>query len=102
MDYAATYPGAVLSYRKSDMILAVRSDASYLSKPKARSRAGGRFFLASDVRIPANNGSVLNTANLIKTVMSSAAEAEMGVILLNTREAIPARNALIMMGHTQG
>ena len=73
MDYAAMHPDAVLTYRSSDMCLAVHSDASYLSKPKARSRAGGHFFLASNVPIPANNGAVLNTANLIKTVVSSAA-----------------------------
>ena len=64
------------------MHLAVISDASYLSELKARSRAGGHFFLASDVPIPANNRAVLNTANLIKTVMSSAAEAEMGAIFV--------------------
>ena len=102
MDYAATHPDADLTYRKSDMLLAVHSDASYLSERKACSRAGGHLFLASDVPIPANNGAVLNTANLIKTVMSSAAEAEMGDIFLNAREAIPARNALIEMGHPQG
>ena len=51
---------------------------------------------------PANNGAVLNTANLIKMVMSSAAEAEMETIFLNAREAIPASNALIEMGHNQG
>ena len=102
MDYAATHPDAVSTYRKSDMLLAVHSDASYLSEPKARSRAGGHFFLASDVSIPANNGAVLNNANLNKTVMSSAAEAEIGPIFLNAREAIPARNKLIEMGHPQG
>ena len=84
------------------MKLAVHSDALYESKPKVRSRAGGHFFLASDVPIPANNGAVLNTANLIKTVMSSAAKAEMGAIFLNAREAIPNCNALIEMGHPQG
>ena len=102
MNYAATHPDAVLTYRSSDMCLAVHSDASYLSESKARSRAGGHFFLASDVPIPANNGAVLNTANLIKTVMSRAVEAEMGAIFLNAREAIPTRNALIEMGHPQG
>ena len=75
--------------------LMVHSDASYLSKPKARSRAGGHYFLASDVPIPANNGAALNTANLIKTVVSSVAEAEMGAVYLNARKAIPSRNALI-------
>ena len=74
MDYAATHPDAVLTYRKSDMQLVVHSDASYLSKPKARSRAGGYFFLASDVPIPANNGAVLNTENLFQTVMEACSE----------------------------
>ena len=43
MDYATTHPDSVLTYRKSDMLLTVHSDASYLGKPKARSRAGGHF-----------------------------------------------------------
>ena len=47
MDYMATHPDAVIRYKASDMILNVHSDASYLSAPKARSRAGGYFFLGS-------------------------------------------------------
>ena len=31
LDYAATYPDAVLTNRASDMVLALHSDASYLS-----------------------------------------------------------------------
>ena len=65
MNYVATHPDAILTYRKSDILLAVHSDALYLSKPKARSRAVGHFFLASDVPIPEKNGAVLNTAKLI-------------------------------------
>ncbi len=37
LDYVATQPNAVLTYKKSDMILAVHSDASYLSKATAHS-----------------------------------------------------------------
>ncbi len=40
-DYLATQEDAVLSYHASDMVLAVHSDASYLSQPKARSQVGG-------------------------------------------------------------
>jgi hypothetical protein len=47
LDYLATQEDAVLSYHASDMVLAVHSNASYLSKPEARSRAGGHFFLSS-------------------------------------------------------
>ena len=32
LDYAATHPDAIITYRKSDMILAGDSDASYLSE----------------------------------------------------------------------
>ena len=35
LNYAATHPDAVLTYRASDMVLACHSDASYLIEPKA-------------------------------------------------------------------
>ena len=41
LDYAATNPDTILTYKKSDMVLAVHSDASYLSEPMAQSRVGG-------------------------------------------------------------
>ncbi len=44
LDYVATNPDAILTYKKSDMVLAVHSDALYLSEPAARSREGGHFF----------------------------------------------------------
>ena len=47
LDYMWTHPDAIIRYRASDMILNVHSNASYLSAPKARSRAGGYFFLGS-------------------------------------------------------
>jgi hypothetical protein len=37
LDNVATNPDATLTYKKSDMVLAVHSDASYLSKPSAQS-----------------------------------------------------------------
>ena len=60
LDYAATNPEAIVTYKKSNMVLAIHSDASYLSEPKARSRAGGHFFLSDDKDDPTNNGAVLN------------------------------------------
>jgi hypothetical protein len=66
LNYAATHPDAILTYKRSDMVLMVHSDASYLSKPKARSHAGGHFFLSSDEADPIDNGVVLNIAALIK------------------------------------
>jgi hypothetical protein len=37
LDYTATNPDAILTYEKSDIVLAVHSNASYLSKPSAQS-----------------------------------------------------------------
>ena len=65
LDYASTQEEAVLTYHASDMILAIHSDASYLSEAKARSRAGGHFFMSNNNDDPPNNGAVLNIAQII-------------------------------------
>ena len=67
------------------MVLALHSDASYLSKTNARSRAGGHFFCSEDKEDPQNNGAVLTISQIIKAVMSSAAEAELGALYINSR-----------------
>ena len=101
LDYLATQEEAVLTYHASDMKLAVHSDASYLSEPKARSRAGGHFFLSNGADIPPNNGAILNIAHIIKHVMSSATEAELAALYIMAREAVYIRIILEEMGHTQ-
>jgi hypothetical protein len=83
------------------MVLAVHSNASYLSEPKARSRAGGPFFLSSDTTVPPNNGAVLNIAHIIKNVMSSATEAELAGLYMMAREAVYIRTILEELGHEQ-
>jgi hypothetical protein len=87
--------------RCSTQVLVVHSDASYLSKPKAQSQAGGHFFLSLDTEDPINNGAVLNIAQLVKTVTSSAVEAELGALYINACEAIPQCQTLAEMGHKQ-
>jgi hypothetical protein len=59
------------------MVFSVHSNASYLSKPIARSWVGGHFFLSSNTTLPPNNGAVLNIAHIIKNIMSSATKAEL-------------------------
>ena len=78
----------MLTYHVSDMKLAAHSDASYLSEPKTKSRAGGHFFLSSESTVPTNNGAVLNIAHIIKHVMSSATEAELAALYIVAREAV--------------
>ena len=96
-----TNPNAILTYKKSDMILAVHSDASYLSESKALSIVGGQFYCTSDMEDPPNNGAVINVAKILGAVMSSTSEAELGALYVNVREAVPMRHLLEEMGHKQ-
>ncbi len=89
LNYAASHQDAIITYQASDMVLVVHSNTSYLSKPKAQSHAGDHFFMSSDTKDPANNGAVLNIAQLIKAVMSSAAEAKLGALYINACKAVP-------------
>ncbi len=104
LNYMWTHPDAIIRYRASDMILNVPSDASYLSAPKACSRAGGYFFLGS---IPHDgdpiklNGAMHVTCTILKLVAASAAEAELGALFLNAREAKVLRLILAKLGHPQ-
>ena len=51
--------------------------------------------------MPENNGAVLNVTKIIKAVMTSAAEAEIGAMFINAREEVPQRTTLKEMGHPQ-
>ena len=91
------------------MVLWVHRDASYLSFPKARSRAGGMHFLSDkppSPHDPANfeptlNGILYVVCKILRNIMASAAEAELGALLLNCQEAVPIRITLEEMGHSQ-
>jgi hypothetical protein len=61
------------------MILHIHSDALYISVSIARSRLGGLFFLGNKTPNQDNiNGFILNVASVIKNVVASAAESEVG------------------------
>ena len=83
------------------MILNVHSAMGYLNKKNGRSRAGGHYFLSNNNDPPHNNGAILTNATIIKAVMSSAAEAELGALYLNAKEAIYICQILHEMGHPQ-
>jgi hypothetical protein len=100
LDYLATQEDAVLRYKRSDMKLAVHSDASYLSEPKARSCAGGHFFLSFDEKIPRNNSAILNIPHIIK-LMSCATKAKLAALYIMALEAVYIRIILEEMGHKQ-
>jgi hypothetical protein len=101
LDYAATHPDAIITYQASNMVLAGHSNASYLLETNACSRAGGHFFMSNDEAIPSNNGAILTISQIIKAIMSSAAEAEIAALYINCKEAILARHTLEYLGHKQ-
>jgi hypothetical protein len=104
LNYCRTYPDATLRYHASEMVLWIHSDASYLSASKARSWAGGYFFLGnkpSNQPEVAGNGAILNTATIMRNTLASAVEAECGAMFNNTKTAVALRNTLEEMGHEQ-
>ena len=101
LDYVATYPNDGTTYRASNMILSAHSDASFLTEPGSRSRAGAYIFLAEDEPIPRVNGPILSIAQIIKFVMASAAEAELAALYITARDMVPIRNTLAEMGWPQ-
>jgi hypothetical protein len=102
LDYLAAHPDATIRYHASDMILHIHSDASYLSVANARSRLGGLFLLGN--KPPKHdklNGSILNVASVIKHVVASAAESEVGACFHNAQSGAPLRVTLTEVGHIQ-
>ena len=108
LNYALTKPDATLHYHTINMILHIDSDASYICEERARSQAGGGFFANRLVNncdkpptLPTNNGAIHTLCQIIKTVMSLVAEAEIGAPLLNAKYALPIRTTLEELGHLQ-
>ncbi len=101
LNYTSTNPNAVVTYHASNMVLTGHSNALYLSKSNAQSRARDHFFMSSNVELLPNNSVVSTVLQIIKAVMSSAAEAKVGALFINCHEAVPARHVLKFLGHTQ-
>jgi hypothetical protein len=85
LDYLATRPDATIHYYASDMILHIHSDVSYLSVSNTRSCIVGNNPPQKDDI----NGSILNTASVIKNIVVSAAESEAGEAFLNAQSGTP-------------
>jgi hypothetical protein len=101
LDYAASQEDAILTYKASNMVLAIHSNASYLSKPKACSQAGGCMFMAGLEEILTINGTVLNILQIIRALMSSAAKAKLDALFINAKTAVLMHRMLVELGHQQ-
>ena len=90
LNYFAANPDSKVTYRASDMILHNHSDTSYLVASEAQSRAGGFTFLGNkEDNTQIINGPIAIIAKIIKVVMASAAEAEVGALYMNAQALIP-------------
>jgi hypothetical protein len=59
------------------------------------------MFMAGKDKILINKGAVLNISHIIRAVMSSAAEAELGALFINGKTAVSMRQTLIELGQPQ-
>jgi hypothetical protein len=103
LKYCTTHPETKIRYHASDMILYIHSDASYISEREAKSRAGGFFYMGSsaDTANKLTNGEILIISTVLKHVMYSAAEAEIGAVFINAKEGAVLRTTLEELGHPQ-
>ena len=101
LDYVATHPNTGIKYQACDMILAIHTDASYLSGPNARSQAAGHFYLTNNKDKDFNNGAIHTLSSIIKHVMPSASEAKLAVLYYSCKQAIPIQRTLEELGHMQ-
>jgi hypothetical protein len=74
----------------------------HLSVSNALSRLGGLFFCGNkSPQQDTLNGSILNVASVIKNVVASAAESEVGACFHNSQSGSPLRVTLTELGHIQ-
>jgi hypothetical protein len=104
LDYLSAHLNATVRFYASDMILNIHSDASYLSEAKAHSRVCGHFFMGwmptDDAPIRLNGAFHISTT-ILRFVVASAAEAELGALYHNCQTGIIFHLTLADMGHPQ-
>jgi hypothetical protein len=83
------------------MVFCAHNDTRFLNKTNFHSCARAHIYLSENNLFPCFHGAVLSTAQVIKFVMASAAEAELAALLVTAREMILHRQTLIDMGWPQ-
>jgi hypothetical protein len=94
LNYCNTHPETKIRYHSYDMILHIHSDASYLSEDEAKAERGF-FYMGNTTKHQKKlkNGAILIISKVLKHVMSSAAEAEIGAVFYKRqRRSSPQNN----------
>ncbi len=90
LDYLAMHSEATVRFHASEMVLNIHSDASYLSEANAHSRACRHFFMgwkANPTKPIKLNGAFFTLCAILRFIVASAAEAELGALFLNCNQA---------------
>ncbi len=91
LDYLSGHVDAKVRFHASDMILNIHSDASYRSEANVCSHAGGHFFMGwmpKDGKSIHINGVFHVSTTILRFVIASAAEAELGALYHNCQTGI--------------
>ena len=91
------------------MVLHIDSDASYLSVKNARSRVGGHVYLSTKsvpdnkppTHSPLPHRPLHAICSILRNMMTSAAESELGGLFYNAKEACVIQITLEELGHLQ-
>ena len=76
------------------MVLCAHSDTGFNNKSKGHRKEGDQIFLSKNYAMHQWNGSVLTISQIIKSVMSSASEAELGALFITAQEMAAMQNTL--------
>jgi hypothetical protein len=104
LDYLTTNSDAKVQFYASNMVMSIHYDAYYLSKTMSCSRACGHFFIGwtpkngEAIRL---NGAFYTNTTIIKSVIASAVEAELGALFQNCQDGIIFRQKLADLSHPQ-
>jgi hypothetical protein len=98
LQYVQSHPNMSIRYHASNMIYQLMSDASYLSRPKARSVAGWFSYFGCPDTI---NGPVAYSSNMINCVVASVVEAELAAAFQAAQRAAYHRLMLQDFGYPQ-
>lgn len=74
---------------------------AYLSRPKARSIAGGKYYLGNKDSPNHINGAIHAVSSVIPSVVARAAEAEYAALFILGQEGEYLRQVLANMGYQQ-
>ena len=72
-----------------------------LMQAESMQQCGGHFFLSKNTTFPPNNGAIHSTMQIIKAVMLSAMEADLGALYINAKHSALLHHTLNELGHPQ-